>query len=62
MPEMKCAMDSEIESFRRMKCIETVQMKDVPKGANLVTSRWVLTIKTREDGSKRYCPFGRAWF
>jgi hypothetical protein len=54
IPEMKRAMDSEIEYFRRMKCIETVQMKDVPKGANLVTSRWVLTIKAREDGFKRY--------
>jgi hypothetical protein len=48
MPEMKRAMDSEIESFSRMKCIETVQMKDVPKGANLVTSRWVLKRSKQE--------------
>jgi hypothetical protein len=54
MPEMKRAMDSDVESFRRLKCIEPVKMQDVPKGENLVTTRWVLTIKTKEDGSERH--------
>jgi hypothetical protein len=47
IPEMKKAMDSEIESFRGMKCIETVEMHAIPGGANLVTTRWVLAVKTR---------------
>jgi Reverse transcriptase (RNA-dependent DNA polymerase) len=52
-PEMREAMNKEIASFHAMKCIETVAMRDVPGGANLVTTRWVFTIKTREDGTKR---------
>jgi Reverse transcriptase (RNA-dependent DNA polymerase) len=54
MPEMRAAMDAEIASFRRMDCVEAVAMCEVPKGANLVTTRWVFTIKTKEDGTKRY--------
>jgi hypothetical protein len=54
MPEVRAAMDCEVESFRRMKCIEIFAMKDIPNGANLVTTRWVFTIKTLEDGTKRY--------
>jgi hypothetical protein len=54
MPKVRAAMDCEVESFRRMKCIENFAMKDIPTGANLVTTRWVFTIKTREDGTKRY--------
>jgi hypothetical protein len=54
MPEMRAAMDREVASFRAMECIETVPMQDVGRGSNLVTTRWVFTIKTKEDWTKRY--------
>jgi Reverse transcriptase (RNA-dependent DNA polymerase) len=54
MPAMREAMDREVASFRAMKCIETVPMQNVSRGSNLVTTRWVFTIKTKEDGTKRY--------
>jgi hypothetical protein len=54
MPQMRNVMDQEINSFKRMACIETVLMADLPRLANLVTTRRVFAIKTKEDGSKRY--------
>jgi Reverse transcriptase (RNA-dependent DNA polymerase) len=54
MPEMRAEMDRGIASFHNMDCIDTVNMAKVPRGANLVTSRWVFTIKTKEDGTRRY--------
>jgi hypothetical protein len=54
MLELKQAMDAEISAFQANDCIETVQMLQVPRGENLVTTRWFFTIKTKEDGSKRY--------
>jgi hypothetical protein len=51
MPEMKEAMNWEVASFRQMQCIEDVAMKNVPQ--KLVTTRWVYTIKAKEDGIKR---------
>jgi hypothetical protein len=54
IPEMRAAMDSEIEAFRRMDCVQDVPMLEVPESANLVTTRWVFAIKTRENGSRRY--------
>jgi Reverse transcriptase (RNA-dependent DNA polymerase) len=54
MPEMKAGMDLKIASFHAMSCIEPIQMANVPPRANLVTTRWVFTIKTKEDGTKLY--------
>jgi Reverse transcriptase (RNA-dependent DNA polymerase) len=54
LPEFKTAMNAEIASFRHMKCIDTVKMSEMPEHSNLISTRWVLSVKTREDGSKRY--------
>jgi hypothetical protein len=53
MPAMREAMDKEIASFRLLNCIEDVYMSQVPRGSNLVTTRWVFAVKTKEDGSKK---------
>jgi Reverse transcriptase (RNA-dependent DNA polymerase) len=53
-PDFKAAMDLEIASFRTHKCIEDVQRGALPKGANLISTRWVLTIKTKEGGTRRH--------
>jgi Reverse transcriptase (RNA-dependent DNA polymerase) len=54
IPGPNIAMDTEISSFRTLRCIEDVAYADLPKGANMVSTRWVLTIKTTEDGSRKY--------
>jgi Reverse transcriptase (RNA-dependent DNA polymerase) len=54
LPEFNAAMDEEITAFRTMKCIENVLVRDLANTANIVTTRWVPTIKTKEDGSRRY--------
>jgi Reverse transcriptase (RNA-dependent DNA polymerase) len=54
VPEFQVAMKKEIESFRNLRCIEDVPLTKLASNANLISTRWVLTVKTREDGTKRY--------
>jgi Reverse transcriptase (RNA-dependent DNA polymerase) len=54
IPDFKAAMDAEIASFRTYKCIEDVAGGALPKGANLVSTRWVLTIKSKEGGTRTH--------
>jgi hypothetical protein len=54
IPAMRVAMDKEVASFHAIKCIDEADISDVANGLSLVTTRLVLTIKTKEDGMKRY--------
>lgn len=54
MPEFKKAMNLEIETFKKFDALEEVKLTDLSaKDSNLVTTRWVLTLKTKEDGTKK---------
>jgi Reverse transcriptase (RNA-dependent DNA polymerase) len=52
--DFRTAMDAEISSFRTPRRIEDVNANTLPKGANLISTRWVFTVKMREDGTRRY--------
>jgi hypothetical protein len=54
VPEFELAKKAEIEAFRRLGCIEDMDSTNLTRDSNVVSTRWVLTIKTREDGTKRY--------
>lgn len=54
MPEFRKAMNLEIETFKRFDALEEVKLTELSKkDSNLVTTRWVLTLKTKEDGTKK---------
>jgi hypothetical protein len=54
LPEFQKAMDMEVNAFKTLRCVQEVQTHELVPHANLVSTRWVLTIKTKEGGSKRY--------
>ena len=49
-PASKLAMRQEIERFKQYDVVEEI---DVPAGARLLSTRWVMTEKTDADGTKR---------
>lgn len=53
-PEFQEAMRAEVESFYKNDCVKERLLQDVVGNGNLISTRWVLTIKTREDGTKRH--------
>lgn len=52
-PLMKTAMENEIQSFRNNNCVEEVELDSLEDQANKVSTRWVLTLKTNEDGTRK---------
>lgn len=52
--EFQDAMREEYQSFFDKDCVEPMHHSELQKGSNLLSSKWVLTIKTKTDGTKRY--------
>lgn len=52
-PLMKTAMENEIKSFQSNACVEEVELSSLGNQANKVSTRWVLSLKTNEDGSRK---------
>jgi hypothetical protein len=52
LPEFQQAMDIEVNAFKTLRCIQEVPTHELV--LNIISTRWVLTIRTKEDGSKRY--------
>lgn len=53
-PCMKDAMQAELQNFEDMKVFDEVDIDSLPSNVNANTTRWVLSIKTNLDGSKKY--------
>lgn len=49
-PDKQAARSSEFVSFREMGCIEEVELASLLSSEKIVSNRWVLTLKTEEDG------------
>jgi hypothetical protein len=54
IPEMRRAMESELESYKTNDCDDEMQLSELPEGANLISTRWVLAIKVQSDGTKKH--------
>jgi hypothetical protein len=52
-PDMKAAMDYEIETFRKMQVYDEVDLCDFPTCTNKISFRWVLSTKIKPDGSTK---------
>lgn len=50
---MKKAMENEIQSFKSNSCVEEVDLHSLEDNANKVSTRWVLTLKSNEDGPRK---------
>lgn len=50
-PRFKDAMRKELASFVEFKCIEEMSYDNLPRGANVISTRWVLSEKTKPDGT-----------
>lgn len=46
-------MDTEIASFRDMRCVEEVDLTSLSPGAEKVSIRWLLTLKNEENGNRK---------
>ena len=61
-PEMQKAKQKEIDNLVQRGVFEFVKRSDIPKGANVITSRFVLAIKSPMNAEKinkaRYCAGG----
>jgi Reverse transcriptase (RNA-dependent DNA polymerase) len=54
IPEMRKAMKDELLSCKSNDCYNETHLADLPRSANLISTKWVLTIKILSDGAKRY--------
>jgi hypothetical protein len=52
-PSALQAMEDEIASFKRFDCYEEVSADMVPANANIISTRWVISIKMNDDGTWR---------
>lgn len=52
-PDMIAAMNLEIDTFRRMTVYKEVLLSYLPVGTNKTSTRWVLSAKTKPNGSTK---------
>lgn len=45
------AIQKELDAIKSMDCYELIDLKDVPKGANIIGNIWVFKVKKKGDGS-----------
>lgn len=50
-PEFRSAMRKELSSFQEFECVKEMSYSMLPKGANVISTRWVLYKKTNSDGT-----------
>ena len=51
---MKSAIKSEVQEFRKGETLKTILKEELLDGANVLTARFVLAIKSSADGSTKY--------
>jgi Reverse transcriptase (RNA-dependent DNA polymerase) len=52
-PSALQAMEDEIASFKRFDCYEEVSADMVSANANIISTRWVISKKMNDDGTRR---------
>jgi hypothetical protein len=50
-PQWKAAIDAEITSLQKLDVFKIVKRNSLPRGANIISGRWVFKVKPQADGT-----------